>query len=203
MPRETSPRAKSPSRTPTESTAHQLKVTLRWSSPPIWRRIVVPSDIDLGSLHTILQVVMPWTDSHLHQFEVKGQRFSTRSFELDDRETADEDATELRAVAPRRGSRLVYEYDFGDDWKHDIVVEKVREATGEGPLVSCLDGAGACPPDDCGGMGGYEDLLAAVSDADHPDHDQMLEWAGGPIDPEAFDLEAVNRHLAQLVRKRA
>jgi hypothetical protein len=184
-------------------TVHQLRVTLRESTPPIWRRFVVSSQVDLGTLHAILQTVMDWTNSHLHQFSVDGQRISDPAFELDEFEeeerTLDEYATRLRDIAPNVGDRFDYWYDFGDNWHHDVEVEAVHPLAEHAVPLWCLDGARACPPDDCGGIRGYEDFLAAIADPEHPDHNQMTEWIGGEFDSEAFDRRLVNRELARWI----
>lgn len=192
------------SRTPRRKpSVHQLKVTLRDSSPPIWRRFVASSQVDLGTLHSILQAVMDWTNSHLHQFDVGGRRISDPAFELDefedDERTTDEYAVTLRDVAPNVGDRFDYWYDFGDNWHHDILVEAIRPLKEHAVSVWCLDGARACPLDDCGGMSGYEELLTAMADPKHPDHEQMTEWAGGRFDAEAFDRRPINRELARWI----
>lgn len=192
---------RAPRKTPT---LHLLRVTLRHTSPPIWRRFIVPSEVDLGTLHTLLQAVMGWGNEHLHQFVAHGARISSPDFELDGRdgeELLDENATPLQQIAPQGGDAFVYEYDLGDGWDHDVVVEAVREVDG-GPLLWCLDGARACPPDDCGGVPGYERMLEALARPDAPEHAQAREWLGDTFDPEAFDARAVNRELTRWVLTR-
>ncbi len=178
-------------------TIHQLKVTLYDSKPPIWRRVQVPSDITLSKLHTILQVVMGWTDSHLHQFIV-GTTYYGIPDPDSDRDVKSEPRAKLNQIAPQENAKFTYEYDFGDDWLHDIVVEKILPAVEGRHYPVCLKGKRACPPEDCGGVWGYASFLEAIRDPSHPEHDDMLEWAGGDFDPEAFDVETVNRQLARL-----
>ncbi len=176
-------------------TVHRLKVTLLGFRPPIWRRIVVPSDITLARLHGILQVSMGWHDSHLHDFKAGLDTYGDPR-ELEGLEDLDERRARLADVAPRPRSRLRYLYDFGDSWEHDIVVEAVEAPAPGVRYPTCLGGKRACPPEDCGGVWGYADLLAAIADPNNPDHDDLLDWLGGPFDPEAFDVAAVNRMLA-------
>jgi hypothetical protein len=182
-------------------TLHRIKVTLRDSQPLIWRRFTAFSEIDLGLLHEVLQAVMGWTNTHLHQFEAAGHRISDPSFELDEDAdeptTLDERSLTLRDVAPSVGDHFVYEYDFGDGWIHDLVVEDIEDLGDRGGLVWCLEGARACPLDDCGGISGYEELLAALADRRHPEREELLAWAGGSFDPEHFDPQAVNRELVR------
>lgn len=172
----------------------QLKVTLRGSRPPIWRRILVRSDIRLSRLHEILQAVMGWTDSHLHQFEAGRTLYGLPDPEFPfDRQ--DDRKVRLDEVLRRAKDRLRYEYDFGDGWEHDIVLEKI-EATQAGrryPWV--LAGKRACPPEDCGGILGFSSFLEAIKDPHHPEHRETLEWVGGRYDPEAFDVEEKNRQI--------
>jgi hypothetical protein len=179
------------------ASVHQLKVTLLGLKPPIWRRIAVPSEMTLGELHYVLQLAMGWTDSHLHDFQIGNTTYGDPEM-LQELGDADEWDATLADVAPRAKSRIRYMYDFGDSWEHDIQVEKVGppEAGVRYPVV--LAGARAGPPDDCGGVWGYADLLVILADPDHLEHDDMMEWAGGPIDPEAFDLEDVNERLARM-----
>ncbi len=106
--------------------------------------------------------------------------------------------TALSEVAPGVGTRFTYEYDFGDNWRHEVLVEKVVPVDRNGEYPICLAGARACPPEDCGGTSGYEELLEAVRDSQHPEHARMLTWLGGYFDSEAFDLAGVNRGLRRL-----
>jgi hypothetical protein len=174
---------------------YQLKVTLKGVRPPIWRRLLVPGNVTLARLHRILQVAMGWEDYHLYRFEVGGASFGEPDPEFDD-DMRSARRVHLKEVAPAAGSRLLYEYDFGDGWEHRIVVEKILPPQRGVHLPVCLAGKRACPPEDCGGVWGYADLLAALADPAHPEHEAMLRWVGGPFDPEAFDLEAVNEALA-------
>jgi len=172
----------------------QLKVQLREVRPPVWRRVLVPGEMDLAELHEVVQAAMGWTNSHLHEFEIEGSQYGVPDpdWELD--EVADESGVRLSRVAGE-GSRLRYAYDFGDGWQHDVVVEKVLSRQPGLRYPCCVAGRRACPPEDVGGPWGYREFLAAVSDTGHDEHEQWLEWAGGEFDPAAFDLAAVNRAL--------
>ena len=172
---------------------YQLKVTLMESQPPIWRRVQVESGVTLDRLHHTLQVVMGWTNSHLHGFRLPQppQRGTRRR--LLPIESADEKATRLGDLLRRPRDRCVYDYDFGDGWEHELLLEKVvpRSASERYPMV--LAGRGACPPEDVGGLSGYYHFLKVMKDPKHPEHDEMLEWAGGDFDAAAFDVQEVNR----------
>jgi hypothetical protein len=177
---------------------HQLKVTLGGSDPPIWRRVQVAGDISLAKLHQILQIVMGWENSHLHQFMVDGTSYGEPDPALQELELKDEREAKLDQVAPMVGSRFIYEYDFGDGWQHEILVEQIAPTEPGVRYPVCLAGERACPPEDCGGIWGYIDLLKAIRNLDHPEHNEMIDWLGRDFDPEAFDLDATNRALKQI-----
>jgi hypothetical protein len=166
--------------------------------PEIWRWLLVPGGVHFGQLHESFQVAMGWTNNHLHQFTVGDTVYGEPDPELGD-DVEDERGVRLCDVAPGVDEAFVYEYDFGDSWEHLAVVEKIL-----GPeervraLPVCLDGARACPPEDCGGVPGYENFLQALRDPKHEEHDAMLEWVGGHFDPKGFDLERVNRLLQRM-----
>lgn len=175
----------------------QVRVSLIDIDPPIWRRLLLPQDAILPRLHTILQVAMGWTDSHLHQFKVGEIHFGEPHTEYEPG-PIDYRRITLNQIAPRLGSRCLYEYDFGDSWDHLIEVEdELPVETVTGPLPRCLGGERACPPEDCGGPDGYAQLLQALRDPNHPEHDELVTWVGPQFEPEAFNLERVNRILAR------
>ena len=182
---------------------YHIKVVLRGSKPAIWRRLQVPANARLDWLHAVLQVTLGWTNSHLHQFKVEDDCYSdTRhhfaEFE-DDPEILDASKFTLRQLAPDVKDTISYEYDFGDSWEHEITVERQLPGAADSASVAlCLDGARACPPDDCGGVDGYEDLLKILKNRKHPEHKSMKEWLGRPFDAEAFDLAKTNLWLRKL-----
>ncbi len=181
---------------PTRS-IHQLKVTLRHTSPPVWRRLQVPSRVFLGELHFILQTAMGWDDSHLHLFSVGGAEYADGRVHdpWGGPSPKNENRARLGRVAPL-GTHLRYEYDFGDGWEHELIVEKVFPAEPDVTYPRCVSGRRACPPEDCGGPPGYANLLEALTDSAHPRHTELADWFGDGFDPEAFDPEAVNAWLA-------
>jgi hypothetical protein len=185
------------------SPAYHLKVVLNGVQPQVWRLLQVPGSANLGRLHAVIQVAFGWTNSHLHRFR-KGERiYSDPAFELDEFEddpvVLDENKVALMEVARGERDGLVYDYDFGDSWEHRVAVVRVLPPDAVAAKVArCLDGARACPPEDCGGVWGYEDLLKVIRDPRHKEHKAMREWLGGPFDPEAFDLNKANRFLRKL-----
>jgi hypothetical protein len=181
---------------PATDQAYQLKVTLRDIDPPVWRRLRVP-DCTLDELHGYIQTAMGWTNSHLHHFRVGEQFYGDPELMQEnfaDLEYKDSTATRLSTIVPagRRKFRFGYEYDFGDSWWHEILVEKVEAGEAK---AECLAGERACPPEDCGGPWGYADFLDALADPDHERHEELEEWLGGPFDPEAFDPAAATRRM--------
>jgi hypothetical protein len=185
-----------PKKGTTPADVYQIKVTLRDSKPPIWRRIQVPGDVTLARLHRILQIVMGWTDYHLHQFIIGGAYFGQPHPDYEGfLEMHDERRVKLAQIAPGEKFKFVYEYDFGDGWEHELLVEKILPPEPDVDYPRCLKGKRACPPEDVGGVWGYDDFLEIIRTADHPEHDDMLEWVGGEFDPEAFDLDEINAEL--------
>lgn len=179
------------------ATTYLLKVTLLGTQPPVWRQVAVSGGISLGALHDVLLLAMGWDGGHMHLFHVGKTDYGEPHPDLDHVE--DQWEVRLCDVAPKAKKKFVWEYDMGDGWLHEIVVEKIDPAGA--PLKStavCLDGARACPPEDCGGIGGYEDFLNAIRDPKHENHEDMLEWIGGEFDPEAFNLTKTNKTLGRL-----
>ncbi len=171
----------------------QMKVTLLNSKPPIWRRILVPSNFTFKKLHDILQVAMGWSNSHMHEFVVNGEHIgdSDPEFGLDD--VRDESRIRLTTVISLK--RFRYQYDFGDSWEHDILIEKVLEPDPNQPYPHCVKGKRACPPEDIGGVWGYDSFLEVMKDPAHPEYETYVEWIGGEFDAEAFDEAEVNEIL--------
>ncbi|MEB2287951.1 MAG: plasmid pRiA4b ORF-3 family protein [Anaerolineae bacterium] len=186
-----------------ETSIYQLKVTLRDSKPPIWRRVLVPGDITLGELHDVIQAVMDWDNSHLHQFTFPDRYYSDPFFGLDERvgNVGDENRVILSRIVPGEKFKFMYEYDFGDSWEHIILVEKILPPDPGQQLPVCVKGARACPPEDVGGIWGYYGFLEALQDPNHPDHNMYLEWIDGEWDAEAFDLNEVNDQLQVVWRR--
>ena len=198
------PGTKKPKRRTAKSNAeYQIKMTLRGSKPPIWRRVVLPGDTTLEDLHYVIQTVMGWQNCHLHMFQIGKQRFSGAGpdgYEPEwDPDELDEAEFRLCDVIFREKTKFRYDYDFGDDWEHQLVVEKIvsdpEKQKGKGKVM-CLAGKGACPPEDCGGIWGYYQMLETLSDPDDPEYEDKKEWLGGDdFDPAAFDVNQVNQAL--------
>jgi hypothetical protein len=169
----------------------QLHIALlELEGAPVWRRVLVPSDIRLGELHLVLNEAMGWTHSHLHQFVVGKRTFGDPDTD-EDGVFEDEGGVRLDELVGVK-DRFIYEYDFGDDWMHEVRVEK-KVAFDERVLYPvCIGGARACPPEDCGGPLGYERLLEAL---ENDDDDELVSWVGGFFDPAGFDVNRTNQAL--------
>src|SRR5208337_1460637 len=185
-----------------EKRVYQLKVTLRGIRPPIWRRILVPHDIPLDKLHRVLQIVMGWTDSHFHKFIIDGVSYKHFPIDRDQGDDAkNETSFNLHRIVTREKDRFKYMYDFGDYWEHEILVEKILPLEKGTDCPVCVTGKRACPPENCGGATGYQELLEILLDPSHPEHEDKFNWLPGDFDSEKFDAESVNRRLRQPSKK--
>jgi hypothetical protein len=184
-----------PTATPTAGSVYQLKITLADTRPPIWRRVLVPSDVTLDRLHEIVQAAFGWWNYHLHEFEIGRARYGMVGVDDDDWDPPKDERTVRLDQIASPGTKIHYTYDFGDHWRHTIEVEKAVDADASSKLPALIDGRRASPPEDCGGTGGYEDLLAVLADPSHPDHAEQLEWIGGAFDPERFDTSEFETNM--------
>ena len=182
---------------------YQLKVTLLDTKPPIWRRLLVPVGLTLEVLHDVLQLAMGWTDSHLHEFRIGKKRFGKPDPDdelMDLPPVGDERTAHLFKVLGKARAKAVYTYDFGDNWEHAIVVEKVLPPEPGVAYPVCVGGKLRCPAEDCGSIPGYYNLLEVIRDPTHEEHEDMMDWLGGEYDPDAFSVDDVNQRLAPLQR---
>jgi Plasmid pRiA4b ORF-3-like protein len=184
---------------------YQLKVTLLGTSPPIWRRLQVPANVTLAQLHDVLQTAMGWQDGHMHEFSVSQRRFGrpdpqARLMGLPPVEN--ERTVRLSSLLSRIGSKAIYTYDFGDSWEHSVILENRLPSDPSATYPVCTDGQLACPPEDCGGIPGFYDLVEALNNPNHEQHEEMHDWVGDDFDPQAFSVDQVNRMLTRLSRQR-
>ncbi len=197
-------RAVRPAKAPAKKSSdgvYQVKITLNEVEPPVWRRVLV-KDCTLAKLHDVIQASMGWEDYHLHLFVVRAERYGDpaqwRDDAWGDEDVRDERKTKLSQFRDRGIRKLLYEYDMGDDWRHTVMIEKALPAEPVVRYPRCVDGARACPPEDCGGPWGYMDLLQALEKPQTERQEELLEWIGGEFDPDAFDPGAVNEELSVL-----
>jgi hypothetical protein len=178
-------------------TGYQIKVQLCGvTKPPVWRRLQVPADLSLDQLHEVIQAAMGWHNCHMHVFSDGWGAYGRPDRELGHQ---DERRVQLSHLFTSVGDKIGYNYDFGDDWLHDITLEKILPAGVGVTRAACTAGKGACPPEDCGGVWGYEELKATLADPDAEEHADMLEWlglaSGDDFNPKEFSAEEVNRRL--------
>jgi hypothetical protein len=194
-------RAGAGARTAPSTSVHRVKVTLRGTKPPIWRRLEVPSELTLSQLHSVIQRGFGWEGGHMWVFETPAGDFGVPDADLGFRAAASQ---RLSAVAAASRDRVRYEYDFGDSWEHDILVEQVLSAEPGIAYPRCTGGKRACPPEDCGGVRGYYDLLEILADSSCDEHADRLQWLGlesaADFDPASFDQDATNLALARTAK---
>jgi len=180
----------------------QIKITLTDSHPLVWRRLHLSSNTTLKQLHIIIQISMGWKNSHLHLFKTdKGTLYGPPEEDDGSLPMKDESSTTLAKVLRKTEKKLHYEYDFGDGWMHEILLEKQLPLIGEAPAPRCIQAKGACPPEDVGGIGGYAHFLDAINDPQHPDHGEMAYWLGdNSFDPNYDDIGDINESLQILWR---
>jgi len=179
---------------------YQIQITLKGFRPKIWRRLLIPSDLLLSDFHKVIQTSMGWTNSHLHQF-IKNRTFYTVKMQDDDfwdeMDNVDYKNMKVSDLLKKEKDKIVYEYDFGDGWEHDIILEKILPSDSNAKYPTCLNGKMNCPPEDCGGVWGYSDMLEILKNPDHEEYENYIEWLGEKFDPEYFNKDEVNELLRQ------
>lgn len=177
----------------------QLRIELLEVEPLVWRRVRLPETLTLARLHGVLLWSMGWSGGHLHEYEIARVRYGTDDPDWPSSEPIlDERRYRLGPMLDDGLRRFTYLYDFGDGWEHRVTVEDRLVPPPGRPLIECLAGENACPPEDVGGPHGYEDFLRVLADPNDEEHEQIRAWIGGSFDPTAFDLENVNRTLATI-----
>lgn len=176
-----------------------MKIQLLDIEPVIWRRFVVPANITLDRLHDVIQIVMGWTDSHLHEFTIGNKRYTEYPESKEDGLVCGR--YRLGDLIKQKGRTFSYLYDFGDSWEHELALEESRYFNPElRTELACLEGEQACPPEDVGGIPGYIEFCNALKDPSHEEHESYIEWSGGDFDSERFDQESVNWELMKYLR---
>ena len=181
--------------------SYEIRVDLIDAQPTIWRTLLVPADIRLHHLHNVLQVTMGWTNSHLHEFRKGRTVYGVPAIDGDDfgQKIRRSCKYQIDALLKKPKQSFVYSYDFGDDWEHQVTLLSIRPEPCK--TIRCLAGERACPPEDCGGTSGYEDLLATLANPDDPEYNEKKNWFDAMTphghDPAVFPIAAVNKELAQ------
>ena len=182
----------------------RLLIELEDITPRIWRRVDVPTGITLATLHEVIQAVMRWEYAHLYEFRV-GERVYGEPFpgmESPSRRVYKANGVRLNKLIDRGADRFLYVYDFGDDWRHRVTIESVRDGDADTDYPAFVEGARRAPPEDVGGLPGFEGFLEAIGDRRHPQHAELLEWGGGAFDPENIERREIEFDLAMLAEFR-
>ena len=167
---------------------YQFKISLKYSHPLIWRRVLVPTSFTFNKLHETIQILFGWEGEHSYEFSA-GKSYQSKEIN---------DDMQLDRYFKRPRQKATYLYDFGDDWEHQIVFEKSSENERDFVYPLCIEGENSAPPEDCGGIWGYYDMLEAVKDNEHPDHEDLIDWLGDSFDPFRFEMDSVNKELKRL-----
>ena len=181
----------------TSSIVYEMKVSIKGAKPAIWRRFRVSGNITFYKLHRVLQEVMGWRTYHLSEFRFGELRLGEPDPEFG-REIRSARRVKLNEILTREMAKFIYIYDFGDGWEHEVTVERILSTNDKLRHPVCVGGERACPPEDCGGIGGYSDLLKTIRNPAHEQYEEMMEWLGGEFDPKRFDIDEVNRTLKGL-----
>jgi hypothetical protein len=181
-------------------TVYLLRASLAGTRPEIWRTVLVPDDYTLAHVHAILQTVMNWLDYHLHEFEINDKSYGRPDCDDEAEGLLDERAVTLKEVLAATTEPFSYAYDFGDGWRLSLAVQDILRRDPKTLYSQCVGGSRSAPPEDVGGISGYESFLEAIADPSHEEHDEQLEWVGGAFDPEELDLEYINDELRKIFR---
>lgn len=180
-----------------------LHVILREIEPLIWRRLRMSADMTLDQLHYAIQGAFGWENSHLHAFTIEdGETYSSNDQPegggfFGEPKDKDSRKVTLGDLIGRKIKRFDYVYDFGDSWTHEIKIEEINPCAKQIETAECVEGKRNCPPEDCGGVWGYEDFIKAMKNKRHPDHKDLTDWYGGSFDPEKFNLANANKMIRQ------
>lgn len=179
---------------------YQLHVALQDITPVVWRRLWIPGNLKLSKLDRVIQEAFGWTNSHLHEFRIGAERYGMTEIEdIDaDEELKNDKKFTLTQVLSDTTKKFEYEYDFGDGWRHQVVVEGIMAPTPYNDWPLCLTGENACPPEDVGGPGGFEGFVQSMADTEDDDHFENWTWYGGPFDPKGFDVNTTNARIRHL-----
>jgi hypothetical protein len=174
----------------------QLKIKLDEIKPDIWRRFIIDSSFTLSQLHEVIQIVMGWENYHLYEFDIHGEAYGIPNdeYEIFGVEMNDCKKTKIEKLNLKPKDKFTYTYDMGDDWRHKIIVEKITQNE-EVSSPMCIEGARNCPPEDCGSIPGYEDIVNAMNNPKSKEAKELIEWLGGIYDPEIFHIETINEEL--------
>lgn len=177
---------------------YQLLIELEGVTPTIWRRILIDASTTMRNVHHTIQLAMGWENRHLYYFDDGEDKITQIDF-LEEEDFMEDEDVILSSIMRKEGDKIIYVYDFGDDWTHRILLEKIHDAKSlEVSIPHCLGGARACPPEDVGGLPGYLEFIKIISNPRLPEYEEKIDWYGGEYDPEDFELEFVNEDLEDI-----
>jgi len=171
----------------------ELTITLQDTSPLVWRKILTHEFIALDELHMLIQITMGWEDSHLYDFKINKKTY-TDSESAEEMNTLAVNGVQLCDVLSDT-KKFIYTYDFGDSWVHEIKISKILDHDPRMNYPACIAGENACPPEDCGGIPGFEELKSTLAGKESQEKDELLTWLGGFYNPTTFDPNFVNKYL--------
>lgn len=181
---------------------YRLKITLKWSTPEIWREVLMKADRTFEDLHNVIQIIMEWNNSHLHEFRPDDSKYigskPRNTFGFGNKTYINESNAKLKDYLQKKGATIEYIYDFGDDWQHIIDLKEIKEADDNRQYPICIDGENAAPVEDVGGIPGYYNMIEALSNPEHPEHDMFKEWLGENYDPGYYDQDIINNILRSI-----
>ena len=182
----------------------RIRIELKGVDPAIWRRVEIPLTASLKGLHDVIQAVMPFEHYHLFRFEVGGKRYGISDPQWDHvRDTLDAKNIRVGTLVERGARAFSYTYDFGDDWRHSVTIEDVATANPKLEYPRFIDGSRRGPPEDVGGIPGFEEFLDAMADPRHPEHQRLTQWYGSSFDPDDLNLPVINDRIGKLAKRRA
>jgi len=187
-----------------EKNIYRLKITIQWSEPQIWREVLMKKNSTFKNLHQLIQIIMEWDNAHLHEFPLDNHKYigvkPKNSFGFSNKTCIKENNAELQDYLKKKGDTIEYLYDFGDNWQHIIELKEIKEIDDNKKYPICIDGENAAPIEDVGGIPGYYNMIEALNDTEHPQHEMYKEWMGENYDPTQFDKEKINKILIFLQR---
>jgi hypothetical protein len=179
------------------SKIYQFKIELKGIEPKIWRSVQLNDNTQLLDLHYAIQIAMGWYDSHLYQFEKQGMIYGDPEA-LEDGNVQDDSIAEIVDMFKAEKDTINYAYDFSDNWEHVVTLEKIIDAKEPLEHMICVGGKRNCPPEDCGGVPGYLDMLEVLKNPESDEYKELIEWIGGAFDPEFFELSIINESFKEI-----
>ncbi|MDG5798877.1 plasmid pRiA4b ORF-3 family protein [Marinilabiliaceae bacterium ANBcel2] len=177
---------------------YKIKISIEGIEPLIWRETEVPADLFLHDFHKVIQTVMGWDNIHLHLFLKNSKTLGLADDETEQSKNfLDYTSVRLNDILKKSGDSIIYIYDLGDNWRHNIVLNKIIDKPEKIYYPICTDGARNCPPEDCGGAHGYMEMLSILNSPGHPDQQNILEWLEEEWDPEEFNSNIINELLLE------